>query len=110
MNPNSLISHSTDLFLASHDPSDARCHALPSPAHAPMTWLLAADPDDEATEEEEEEEEDDELDDEDEGADEDDIEQTAEPDGQFPDAPDTLKDTERPGGTQNRHGDRGGTS
>jgi hypothetical protein len=38
------------------------------------------------------------------------IEQTAEPDGQFPDAPDTMKDRERPGATQNRHGDRGGTS
>lgn len=39
-----------------------------------------------------------------------DADQTAEPDGQFPDAPDVLKDTERPGATQNRHGDRGGAS
>ena len=38
------------------------------------------------------------------------VEQTAEPDGQFPDAPDTMKDRERPGATQNRHGDRGGSS
>jgi hypothetical protein len=37
------------------------------------------------------------------------LDQTAEPDGQFPNAPDT-QDTERPGATQNRHGDRGGTS
>ena len=35
------------------------------------------------------------------------VDQTAEPDGQFPDA---SKDRERPGATQNRHGDRGGTS
>lgn len=37
------------------------------------------------------------------------LDQTAEPEGQFPGAADD-KDTERPGAPQNRHGDRGGTS
>jgi hypothetical protein len=38
------------------------------------------------------------------------VDQTAEPEGQFPSAADATKDPERPGATQNRHGDRGGTS
>lgn len=108
MNPNSMIRYSADLFLASLVSFDARAFALPSPAHAQITMLMAADED----EEDEEDDDDDDLEEEDadDEDEEEDVEQTAEPDGQFPDAPGTLKDTERPGATQNRHGDRGGAS
>ncbi len=38
------------------------------------------------------------------------VDQTAEPEGQFPDDPAKGADRDRPGAPQNRHGDRGGTS
>jgi hypothetical protein len=117
MNPSSLIRYRRTLFVASRNPFAARWSTLsPLPAtHAPIAMPSAAGPDDEEPEEdtELEDEDDDEFDEDDEDADDEvdeDTEQTAEPEGQFPGAPDTLKDTERPGAPQNRHGDRGGVS
>ena len=84
MNPSSLIRHRRDLFVASRNPFAARWSTLsPSPlpvTHAQIAITSLAGPDDDR------------------------------PEGQFPDAPDTLTDTERPGAPQNRHGDRGGVS
>lgn len=118
MNPNSMIRPYADLFLTSRDPFATHWSTfrLPSLAPTQMAMSLAAGPDDEEPEDEDlDGEDDDEFDldeDEDEDADDqdNDVEQTAEPDGQFPTAPDTLEDTDRPGATQNRHGDRGGVS
>jgi hypothetical protein len=119
MNPSSLMRHRRDLFVASRNPFAARWSTLSplSLAPTPLAIPAAASPDDADPEEEEEEEDldddDDDEFDEDEDADDEvdeDSEQTAEPEGQFPNAPDALKDAERPGAPQNRHGDRGGVS
>jgi hypothetical protein len=115
MNPSSLIRYRRDLFVASHNPFAAHWSILsPLPVtHAPIAKRLAAGPDDEEPEEDTDldDEDDDEFDDDEDGDEVDEeTEQTAEPEGQFPGAPETLTETERPGAPQNRQGDRGGVS
>lgn len=117
MNPTAMIRHRRDLFVASRNPYAARWSTLRLQTIEPAVLALpvaavptdpqpddddALDDDDDDDEFDEDEDADDEVDD--------DGEQTAEPAGQFPDAPDALKDTERPGASQNRHGDRAGVS
>jgi hypothetical protein len=118
MNPSSMIRHRRDLFVASRNPFAARWSTL-SPlavvAQVQVAMPLAtaspdgADPDED---DDLDDEDDDEFDDDEDTDDEvdEDTGQTAEPEGQFPNAPDALKDAERPGAPQNRHGDRGGVS
>lgn len=113
-----MIRNPRDLFVALRNPYAARWSTLaPLPLVQPLarTMAVVAGPDDaEPTDDDDlDDEDDDEFDDDDEEAgDEDDenTEQTAEPDGQFPNAPNTLTDIERPGGPQNRRGDQGGVS
>jgi hypothetical protein len=112
MNPSTMIRYRRDLFVASRNPFAARwstLQRLPPPVPVP---LLSAGPDGAGPDEGDEDEGDEDFDD-DEDADDDideERDQTAEAEGQFPNAPDALKDTERPGSPQNRHGDRGGVS
>jgi len=90
MNPNTLIRHRRDLFLASRNPFAARWSTLQPQSLVLPT--LASGPETDGTEPDEDAD-DDEFDDEDdevnedEDNDDDEAEQTAEPTGQFPDAP-----------------------
>lgn len=105
MNPSSLMRHRRDLFVASRNPFAARWSTLSplSLAQTPPTVPVADSPADADPDEDEvlEDEDDDQFDDgEDDDTDDEvaeDADQTAEPEGQFPAAPDALKDAERPG-------------
>jgi hypothetical protein len=120
MNPNSIIRHRRDLFVASRNPFASRWSTLLLTVPSTEVPRAAApggngEVPEEDEDLDEDDDEDDDFDDEDdadddETGDDEGAEATAEPDGQFPNAPDALKDLERPGAPQNRHGDRGGVS
>jgi hypothetical protein len=110
-----MIRYRRDLFVASRNPFAARWSTLSLPLlEQPILVFPVAGGDGLEPDESEDldDEDDDDFDEDDDAEDEpdEDTDQTAEPEGQFPNAPDALPDSERPGAPQNRHGDRGGVS